>query len=160
MTETRTPDEKTNGANSTGVESTDDAADAAQIAAMEREIARLAEGFCEWAIADLDAACSALQEAHTNAESREAALKTLYGHAHTLKGQGGCFDYPLVTEIGQSLCQYLRQVSLSTDEQFGIARFHLAAIRRVLEKQITGTGEDVGRKLIARLNSMVNAEVR
>jgi hypothetical protein len=132
----------------------------AVLARAQAAVADLARNFAESAVADLDRCAAFLKTAREQPEARAASIKEIYGIAHNLKGQGTSFGYPLITRIGQSLCQLTRRDCVFSDADLGIVQAHLDAIRLVLAKDIKGDGGAIGDKLGARLETLVAQAVR
>jgi hypothetical protein len=125
-------------------------------------VAELSADYRSWALADLTRAEAALAEASADPARAETPLQRLYGIAHDMKGQGGSFGFPLVTQIGQSLCRLLhgratgtREIGLPADEaDLALIEIHLKALRLVLEKTIRGEGGEIGQRLVQRLQTV------
>jgi hypothetical protein len=73
-----------------------------------------------------------------------------------MKGQGSSFGYPLVTRFSQSLCKLLAPGREIGDPGIKIAQAHLDALKLVLDQRIAGKGGEIGEKLAARLEGLVN----
>jgi hypothetical protein len=127
----------------------------AVLARAQAAVADLGKNFAESARADLDRCIAVLKAAREQPAARAAGVKDIYGIAHNLKGQGSSFGYPLITRIGQSLCQLTRRDRDFTDADLGVMQAHLDAIRLILAKDIKGDGGEVGDKLAARLETLV-----
>jgi hypothetical protein len=132
----------------------------AVLARAQAAVADLARNFAESAVGDLDRCAAFLKTAREQPEARAAGVKEIYGIAHNLKGQGTSFGYPLITRIGQSLCQLTRRDCAFSDADLGIMQAHLDAIRLILAKDIKGDGGAVGDKLGARLETLVAQALR
>ena len=128
----------------------------AVLARAQAAVADLAKTYAPNTIADIESCAGLLKTARERPEQRAAAIKDLYGIAHNIKGQGSSFGYPLVTRIGHSLCTLVRQEREFSDADLGIVQAHLDALRLILAKDIKGEGGEVGGKLAARLETMVN----
>ena len=127
----------------------------AVLARAQAAVADLAKSFAESAVADLDRCAAFLKAARERPETRAGSVKEIYGIAHNLKGQGTSFGYPLITRIGQSLCQLTRREHDFSDADLGVIQAHLDAIRLILAKDIKGDGGEVGDRLAARLETLV-----
>jgi len=127
----------------------------AVLARAQAAVADLAKSYAPNTLADLDRCGVFLNTAREGLDQRAAAVKSLYGIAHNIKGQGSSFGYPLVTRIGHSLCTLTRQDRAFSDADLGIIQAHLDAIRLILTKEIKGEGGEAGAKLAARLETMV-----
>jgi hypothetical protein len=130
---------------------------AAVLARAEAAVADLAKSYVPNTIADIDACAALLKTAREVPERRAGTVKDLYNVAHNIKGQGGSFGFPLVTRIGHSLCTLVRQERPFTDADLNVVQAHLDALRLILSKDIKGEGGEVGGRLAARLENMVQA---
>lgn len=100
--------------------------------------------------------CDRLNDFLAKAESkvdadRAAGIKGLRRISHELRGQGGTFGYPLVSQIGNSMVKYLDANEVFNEAELKIVRAHVDAIRAVSAADIKGDGGDVGRALMAEL---------
>jgi hypothetical protein len=127
----------------------------AVLARAQAAVADLAKNFAESAAGDLDRCAGFLKTAREQPATRSDSVKEVYGIAHNLKGQGSSFGYPLITRIGQSLCQLTRPQRDFSDADLGVIQAHLDAIRLILAKDIKGEGGEIGDKLAARLETLV-----
>ncbi|MCF8471107.1 MAG: Hpt domain-containing protein [Parvibaculum sp.] len=90
-------------------------------------------------------------------EPAAALLDELYGIAHNVKGQGGSFGYDLVTEIGASLCNYLRSGSRVSPEERNIVHIHIRMLKTVSENNIFGTGGETGMRIVEKLRVLTGS---
>jgi chemotaxis protein histidine kinase CheA len=128
------------------------------LARAEAAVAELAANYAEVALKDIADAQAALDAATAEPEQRQDHIQRLYGIAHNVKGQGGSFGYPLVTRIGQSLCQLIKQSAAIRDADLPIIQAHLDALQLVLERQVKGDGSETANKLVARLETLVGRD--
>lgn len=76
--------------------------------------------------------------------------------AHELRGQGGIFDYPLLTSFGRSLYNAtLDTRGEITDNRLKLIEAHIDALRVVFNKRVRGTGGKVGAELLADIERAV-----
>lgn len=71
--------------------------------------------------------------------------------AHDLKGQGSTFGYDLVTRIAHALCGHLLAID-NSQERDKKALAHCEALRVILDKDIRGTGDSYGARLLQILS--------
>lgn len=110
----------------------------------------------EW----LDADIERLQSARSEAEAAQwsfAALEKLGGVAHDIKGMGATYGYPLITQIGASLCRLIE-----TDQGKALAQHdptlviaHIDALRAAVRDQVKDDQHPVGRALLLVLQTRV-----
>jgi len=127
----------------------------ARIADAETKLAALAEQYEALVQKDLDALRSHLDQFDTDPGSRAATVESIFTISHNIKGQGASFGYEMLTEIGHSLCNFLRDLDDPSDDHAQIIRHHLSAMTVVVEKNIKGDGGDLGRQVVAKLQSLV-----
>ena len=87
-------------------------------------------------------------------------IDSLYGLSHNIKGMGSSFDYGLMTEIGASLCLYLKKRPDGTPYDGGLVTSHLKAFDVVIENDIRGLGGEKGQAVIARLKQLVSDAIQ
>lgn len=133
---------------------TDDASDPVRDA--EAAVAALADSFLEWITEDIDRARAALNAAGEKPGENADEINAVFEVMHNVKGQGSSFGYNLLTMIGGSLCDYIRELSGTADEQqVKVIAAHFAAIDFVLEKSIQGDGGEVGVQLESKLKQLI-----
>jgi len=120
-------------------------------------VAALARDYVKWAQADIAACQHHLDQARIAPDQRDLHLQELYGIAHNIKGQGSAFGFPLMTRIGQSLCQFTRERHGYGEEHLALIARHLQALRQVLDNDLRGDGDATARDLAARLETEVAA---
>lgn len=143
-----------------GDDKTDDRAGqmARMVARAEAAVADLAKSYTAWAIADVEKCAEILTSARAAAaDDRVALAREIHAVAHNIKGQGSSFGYPLMTRLGQSLCQLTRRKTTFSDADLDLAGAHLDAMRLVLAREIRGDGGEIGNKLGLRLEEKVRA---
>jgi hypothetical protein len=110
------------------------------LARAEAAVAALARDYIAWARADIDLCRRHLTAAQQEPEQRRQHVAALYGVAHNIKGQGTSFGFPLMTRLGQSLCQLTRQPHASGDTELALADRHLQVMSDVLQQDARGDG--------------------
>lgn len=83
------------------------------------------------------------------------AVVVMRGIAHDIKGQGGSFGYPLITDIGNSLSGLLKHDRLMSDAGLALLSAHITALTTVMDKAIEGDGGDLGSSYVERLEDLV-----
>ncbi len=130
--------------------------DADPISEAEAAVAALADSFVEWISEDIGRAREALERAKAMPGDNREDLKAIFEVVHNVKGQGGSFGYNLLTKIGGSLCDYIREATTSADEkQLRVVAAHFAAMDFVLEKKIQGDGGDIGKQLLGKIDQLI-----
>lgn len=131
---------------------------ARMLARAEAAVADLAKSYASWAVADVEKCAEILAASRAaGAEDRVALARDIHGVAHNIKGQGTSFGYPLMTRLGQSLCQLTRRKAAFSDADLDLIGAHVEAMRLVLAKEIRGDGGELGDRLGTRLEEKVRA---
>lgn len=128
------------------------------VAAAEAAIAALAENYIVWVRDDLTAARAAFVKANETLPDNADAVAEIFGVSHNVKGQGSSFGFQLMTHIGGSLCDYIREGGPASKAKLKVIDAHLSALEFVLERQIKGDGGDAGQGLLDKLKEYVAAE--
>jgi len=124
----------------------------------EASLRRHASGFAEWAAKDLEVLAAELRTARAEElpERRRRHLDRISRRAHELRGQGGTFGYPLVTEIARSLYHFTHPDAHQDGSTLDIAAVHLAALKTVVRQNVRGRGGTVGEQILAAFQSAVD----
>ncbi|MBM3553972.1 MAG: hypothetical protein FJX47_00280 [Alphaproteobacteria bacterium] len=123
--------------------------------AAEKRIEGLKDEFIGILKRDAERLGDQMATAEKDPAGRVAAIKSIRKMAHELRGQGGTFGYPLISEVGDTLVKYIDTVQEASDNDLKIMRAHVDAIRVVQSRVITGDGGDVGRALLAELQRIL-----
>ena len=78
----------------------------------------------------------------------------VYAIAHDVKGMGSSFGFPLMTDIGTTLCHYLKNLPAGIVASKPVVEAHAKAMRVVLDNAITGDGGEKGALLKTRLSDI------
>jgi chemotaxis protein histidine kinase CheA len=101
--------------------------------------------------AQLAAAAAELLRSPKHMEKRQA----VYMLAHELRGQGGTFNYPLITRFGDQLCRYLDAADILDAKALVVVKAAADAIAVVTVNGVSGDGGETGRQLVAMLDKAV-----
>jgi len=124
------------------------------IARIEAGIAGLKKQYLSWAEADLKALYRALDEARRHLSEAETHVKSIGDTAHSMRGQGGTFGYPLITQIGNSLCELAENAQDFGEAELEALELHVQAIHTVIEGRIEGGGGEAERTMLAGLHAV------
>lgn len=133
------------------------ALDPEALARAERAVTALGDGFVERLQSELieirmhvDRLVQAPDAPNT------CSVKTVSAFAHDMRGQGGTFGYPLLSEIGNSLTYFLegRQGSLCEGDA-DVLFAHLDAATAIISNAMSGDGDVTSRALIGSLDALV-----
>ena len=84
-----------------------------------------------------------------------AKRDVVYKIAHELRGQGGSYGYPLVTEFGDKLCRYLDAAAVLDAKSLVVVKATADAIAIVINSKVSGDGGDTGRNLVEMLDKVL-----
>ena len=84
-----------------------------------------------------------------------AALREVYEISHNLRGQGSTFDYPLITAICGTLCDFIDQTERFEKAHLEAIGIQLSAIKAVAGGEIVGDGGKAGRELLSSIEELV-----
>lgn len=101
-----------------------------------------------------------LDEALTKLKEPEANLRVLIARinrgAHEMRGQGGIFGYPLITEFSKSLFLTTnRHYQALSDNEYELLKAHIDAIKVVISEKVEGDGGETGRALLNGLQAAI-----
>jgi chemotaxis protein histidine kinase CheA len=115
----------------------------------DANIAAAADGFEDWALADVVAASQKIDNEKIEAKKR---IRDVFRVVHDIKGQGTTFGYPSVTEIAAILCDFMREGKIAmSPKQIQVIKLHLGAIRLVLDQNLKGES-DAAKNLVKKLS--------
>ena len=130
--------------------------DAAMLEKAEALIANLQGDFVVWVQEDL----KKLQQ-HFDAamalpvEERGHAMKEVFGVLHNMKGQGGSFGFPLVTQLANMLCRFMETRTSFAQAEMETVLVCMNAIRLVVAERLSGDGGTKGEKLIKGIELVI-----
>ena len=122
----------------------------------DKALNRKALEFHDWALtylAELSAHCRECVRLPPN--YRRLHFEKINLLAHELRGQGGTFGYPIVTFVGKMLYGITKMGCDMNDTSINIIKAHIDTLHAVFRDKVTGDGGEVGRNLIASLNSAI-----
>ena len=121
-----------------GAESIDFAIDPEAVARAESIVATMSEEYLKWLRGDLDELAKTLGEARGSIR----AVDQLRRKAHDIRGQGGSFGFPLISQVADALHKVMvLQDDILSAEGETLARGLFEAFRLVVERQARGDGD-------------------
>lgn len=121
----------------------------------EAELERTALEFAHWALEYLAKLSTLCTEALVRPTRRGAQFEEINLLALELRGQGGTFGYPLITEFAKMLYDATGPGRREDDAAIEIVKAHVDAMRAVLREGISGDGGAIGRDLLASLQMAI-----
>lgn len=121
----------------------------------EQQLERAALDFTDWSLEYLGKLSSLCQEALRKPVGRSRHFQEINLLAHELRGQGGTFGYPLITDFAKMLFDVSYEGCRDDDNAVEIVKAHIDAMRAVIREKISGDGGAVGRDLLASLQDAI-----
>lgn len=133
-----------------------DGVDAQRLEKAEAMIAELVPDYLVWVLEDL----RRLQAAYDGAmavsdDARTAKVRTVFEICHDMKGQGGSFNYGMITQVGAQLCNFIESRSFFEDQDMEVIRLHFDALRMVIAHKMEGDGGRPGQALLKGLQAVI-----
>jgi len=126
------------------------------IQAAETRIHELVGDYAVWVKNYLDTMGRSYKTLCRRDEDGKPHILAINQIAHELRGQGGIFDYPLLTSFGRSLYNAtLDTRGPITDNRLKLIEAHIDALRVVFNKRVRGNGGKVGAELLADIERAV-----
>lgn len=106
----------------------------------------LIDSYQGWAVDDLTELWKTFNES-TSSKDAEKQIERMFEIAHGIRGEGGSFDFPLISIIGDSLCKFLegRKKMSATDKE--AIKVHILAMRAVFRQGLKGEQPGMERDL-------------
>jgi chemotaxis protein histidine kinase CheA len=126
------------------------------LARADQTLEAISGSFEKWLDADIAQLQAARLEASQAAWS-DASIETIWRAAHNLKGMGGTYGYPLVTQLAASLCRLTETESgkSAARDNPALIDAHVDGLRAALRDHITSDAHPVGRALVQMLETKV-----
>ena len=83
------------------------------------------------------------------------AVKEIFDISHNIKGQAASLDYPLLTEIAQSMCRFISSSGRAVPKRLDMITLHTRAMGTVVAHKIRGEVQETGRKVLEALDIAV-----
>ena len=132
------------------------AVDDAALARAQQVITDFAEEYPEWAREDLTKMQNAFDALKSADGDLTEPLDAVFQVAHDIKGQGGSFDYDLMTIIGNYLCRYIEGLEGQANANaVDVIELHFNALKVVISQELKGDGGQAGDKLLTGLEMVV-----
>ena len=103
----------------------------------------------------LDGLIEALNELLEDPNRAEAA-KRIYELAHNLKGEGGSFGYPAVSQVAALLSQVAENVAEADPRKLTVIQLQIDSLRAIVRSGQKGRPEGLTQELINGLETLVS----
>ena len=128
------------------------AVDPAALERAEAVIAGMADSYLDWVeedLAKIQAAYDTLKADQANAKEH---LDKIFGIAHDMKGQGGSFNYDLMTILGNDLCRFIETIEDMSSTDLDVIELYINTMKIVISKRMSGDGGPEGNKVLSGLD--------
>ena len=119
--------------------------------AAEEKIQNMSTDYADWVKESIEE----LQQAHHRAVEDPDQATEQFAVIHTmaleLRGQGGIFGYPLISQIGKSLYDITKEHATVTPQLLDLIDSHIDLVKVVINQKVAGDGGDTGRQLLQSL---------
>ena len=126
------------------------------LAEAEQALSKMSEDYPDW----VQGLIVKLQEQHGRSvdtpEKRREFMEEISRIAHDMKGQGGTFGYPLITDFADSLYSLTQGRKEVSDNLVELVKSHVDAMRAVIRGRVSGDGGEIGKKLTQTLNEAID----
>ncbi|MCG5242565.1 response regulator [Azospirillum doebereinerae] len=123
------------------------------LAAAEQEILNRAGDYASWIAGEVEEMSRRIDRLVREPDAVTGLLAQVNRAAHEMRGQGGIFGYPLITQVAKSLYEATRGgvAGAVTANEHQLFKAHVDAIRAVMNARISGDGGVTGQQLLASL---------
>lgn len=125
------------------------------LAEAEAALDKMSEDYPDW----VQGLITKLQEQHgrcvDSPERRVECFEVISAIAHDMKGQGGTFGYPLITNFSDSLYGFSNNRKEVSDNMVELVKSHVDAMRAVIKGRVSGDGGEIGKGLVDSLNDAI-----
>jgi hypothetical protein len=132
------------------------AVDAAVLERAETVISDLAGDYVNWAKEDIKRLEKVFAGMKSGSGDADQLAQDIFQISHDIKGQGGSFDYPLMTVIGGQLCAFIDKRKKAVDAgAVEVIGLHINAMQLVIAQALTGDGGAIGDQLLTGLEKVI-----
>ena len=123
---------------------------------VESKISDMAGDYSTWVADEIHKLSETLYKLREEGADVRKLMGQLNAGAHEMRGQGGIFGYPLITDFCKSLFQLTnRKATTITDNEFELLKAHVDAIKVVIAERVEGDGGETGRALLSGLQAAI-----
>jgi hypothetical protein len=125
------------------------------IKAAEAEFQKMSEDYPDWVQSLVDELMESYRRCIDTPELRHERMAAIHDIAHDMKGQGGTFGYPLITDFGESLFKCTHKSEECSDNLVALVKAHVDGMKAVINGRISGDGGETGKELLESLNHAI-----
>ena len=132
------------------------AVDRAAIAKAESVIAEMGENYLDCAGQELARIANAQEQLKAHRDDPMGYLKKVFLVAHDLKGQGGAFNYDLITILGGDLCRFIEGKKTLNTADIQVIDLYIHSMKNIISGRMSGDGGVEGEKILTGLDAVVS----
>lgn len=132
------------------------AIDPEALARAEAALQEMVEDYPDWVKTLLDRLAEEHRRAVDTPHERRGQFEKIRRIAHDMRGQGGTFNYPLMTDFADSLYQFTGPSVGMTDNHVEIIKAHIDSMRVVINERLQGDGGPPGQALKKGLQQAID----
>src|SRR3546814_810657 len=114
--------------------------DPAALARAQAALEEMVEDYPDWVKALLQRLSEEHRRAVDTPHERRAQFEKIRHIAHDMKGQGGTFNYPLITDFSDSLYNFTGPTAGMSDNHVEIIKAHIDSMRVAVNERLEGDG--------------------
>lgn len=115
----------------------------------------MSEDYPDWVSGLIDQLSEVHRRCVDTPEQRFQHFEQLHSIAHDMRGQGGTFGYPLMSDFADGLYEFTGVNTSTSDKNVEIIKAHIDAMRVVIKQRINGDGGEIGIQLKAILAAAI-----
>lgn len=123
----------------------------------QRKVDAMKPEYESWSGNDLARLYALYEKAVAQPAERRHHMTDLFETAHNMRGDGGSYEYPLVTKIAGSLSSFIEDTAEPGPKDFEVIKAHLDALSIVISQKMSGEGGAIGKVLVKELETVVKA---
>ena len=129
--------------------------DESRLRKAEAVVAELKQDFSQWVCEDLSRLRKSFELACSDGTKRREHLDTIADVVHEIKGEVGTYNYPLMTQVAESLQNFVSSIEDCRDVQLEIVGKHVEALEAIIRENLEGSGGETGTELTEALGLAV-----
>lgn len=123
---------------------------------VEEKITEMSGDYSHWVADEIKKMGECLLKLKEPGANIRALIARINRSAHEMRGQGGIFGYPLITEFAKSLFLTTnKNIQAISDNEYELIKAHVDAIRVVIAEKVEGDGGETGRALLDGLHAAI-----
>ena len=137
------------------------AVDEAALERAEKVIESMSDDYLKWAKDDLTKLAKAFAGLKGGQGDTGKHLDAVFSVSHDIKGQGGSFEYDLMTIIGNQLCRFIETLDGKAGApEVEVIELHVNALQAVMAQKLKKDGGPVGKALLTGLERVIEKRTR